>query len=131
MKGLIKADREALLQIFSDIQDDPNWFKDSVLYDLYSKRVPIQEFLELMSSDSNWSHMADKKQTKKIVNLFDRVYGYASGLSRIEEQNRRYQKNMKKISKPVKETAKVTEKKEFLKEARDRSGNKCRVCTSR
>ena len=49
-----------------------------------------------MTSDSEWTHLADKKQTHKIINLFDRVYGYATGLSRIEEQNRRYQKNKKK-----------------------------------
>lgn len=29
--------------------------------------------------------MADSKQTKKILNLFDKVYGYAKGLSRLEE----------------------------------------------
>ena len=92
MKGILQEDREALVQIFKDIHDDPNWFEDSVLYDLFSKRVPIQEFMDLMVSDSEWTHLADKKQTRKIVNLFDRVYGYATGLSRIEEQNSRYKK---------------------------------------
>ena len=46
--------------------------------------------MSLLSSDPEWSHMANKKQTGKIIELFDKTYGYTEGLSRIEEQNKRY-----------------------------------------
>ena len=52
----------------------------------------------LIAADPEWSHLASRPQTKKILDLFDRVYGYAKGLSRLEEQNRRYQRNLKKIN---------------------------------
>lgn len=40
--------------------------------------------------------MANKQQTEKIIELFDKVYGYIEGLSRIDEMNKRYQKQKQK-----------------------------------
>jgi len=40
------------------------------------------EMMNLLVSDDEWSHFASKKQTIKVFNLFDKVYGYAKGRSR-------------------------------------------------
>jgi hypothetical protein len=48
-------------------------------------RIPINEFLSMISTDTDWSHLANKEQTNKIIELFDKVYGYFKGLSRQEE----------------------------------------------
>ena len=60
----------------------------------------------MIASDTDWSHIANKPQTKKIMDLFGKVYGYVKGLSRLEEQNKRYQKNLKKIKTDAVETKK-------------------------
>jgi hypothetical protein len=52
--------------------------------------------------------MATKKQTKSIFGLFNKVYGFAEGLSRREEQQKRYQKKIK----DMKNRGKQTEKKD-------------------
>lgn len=57
-----EQDKERLLQIFIETKDDPEWFAESVFYDLYQKRIPINDFLSLLSSDPLWSHMATSKQ---------------------------------------------------------------------
>ena len=46
----------------------------------------------MLVADHEWSHIANKKQMEKILELFDKVYGYSEGLSRMEEINKRYQK---------------------------------------
>ena len=57
-----QPERQALLNIFCDVSMDPDWHEESVIFELYNQRIPIVEFLSLMSSDSEWSHMANKKQ---------------------------------------------------------------------
>ena len=57
----------------------------TLLHELFQARIPITEFISLFSSDPEWTHMADKAQTNKIIELFDKVYGYEKGLSRLEE----------------------------------------------
>ena len=74
-----------MYNIFREIVEDPSWHDESILYAVYSNRIPIVEFLALIASDPNWSHLANKAQTKKIIDLFDKVYGYAKGLTRLEE----------------------------------------------
>jgi len=90
---LHQEDKEKLIGMFSEIEDDPMWFQDSPLFLLYSQRIPILEFFSLLSSDSEWSQVANSHQTRKILNLFDKVYGYVRGLSRRDLQNARYKKN--------------------------------------
>ena len=92
------ADREAMHNIFLEIVEDPSWHDESILYDVYANRIPVVDFLALIASDPEWSHLANKAQTKKILDLFDKVYGYAKGRSRLEEQNKRYKKNIAKIA---------------------------------
>lgn len=74
-----------MLSIFRDVNDDPSWFEESTLYELYDQRIPLTEIFSLLTCDKEWSHMATKKQTKKIFELFDKVYGYTKGRSRLEE----------------------------------------------
>jgi hypothetical protein len=50
----------------------------------------------MMSSGISCSHLANKDQYKKITDLFNKVYGYVEGLSRLAAQNLRYQKQKKK-----------------------------------
>ena len=88
------ADREALLQIFRDVAQDPDWFDESLMCNLYQQRIPITEFMALFSADDDWSHMATKQQSERVFELFDKAYGYVKGLSRLEEQQKRYQKRM-------------------------------------
>lgn len=85
-----------MLNIFTNIQDDPDWTEDSFLMELMNSRISISEFFGLLASDREWSHMANKKQTETIIELFDKVYGYVEGLSRIDEMNKRYQKQRQK-----------------------------------
>lgn len=92
-----EQDKERLLQIFIETKDDPEWFAESVFFDLYQKRIPINEFLQMISSDPLWTHMATSKQQTQLKALFDKVYGYTKSLSRREEQNKRYQKRLKQI----------------------------------
>ena len=54
------------------------------MYELYQKRISVLEFLSLLSADTDWSHMASQKQTRKVFALFDKVYGFAKGLGRLE-----------------------------------------------
>ena len=76
---------------------DPDWHEESVIFELYNQRIPINEFMSLMSSDNEWSHMANKKQMEQVMTLFNKVYGFAKGLSRREEQQKRYQKKIKDL----------------------------------
>lgn len=85
-------DKELLLNIFTNIQDDPNWTEESFLLELFNSRISVAEFFGLLAADREWSHMANKKQTETIIELFNKVYGYVEGLSRIDEMNKRYQK---------------------------------------
>ena len=41
--------------------------------------------MDLMVTDEEWSHFASKKQAKKVLDLFDKIYGYAKETSRFEE----------------------------------------------
>lgn len=50
--------------------------------------------MALLSADEEWSHMASKRQSEEVLDLFDKVYGYVKGLSRLEEQQKRYQKRI-------------------------------------
>lgn len=75
-----------LQEIFKEVDQDPNWFEDSILYELYSNRIGIEEFLGLLVSDSEWSYIANKQQTKKVISLFDKVYGFVEGMSRLKQQ---------------------------------------------
>ena len=92
-----QADTDQLVQIFQETKDDPDWFIESLIYKLYSERIPISEFLGLISSDDSWSHMASAKQMHELHKLFDKVYGYTKSLSRRQEQNKRYQKRLQQI----------------------------------
>ena len=94
-------DKEALLQIFRDVAQDPDWFDESLMCNLYEQRIPIAEFMALFSADEDWSHMATKQQSERVFELFDKAYGYVKGLSRLEEQQKRYQKRMEASSKPA------------------------------
>lgn len=62
-----EEDKQILINIFTNIKDDPNWTEDSFLAELFNSRISIAEFLGLMASDREWSHMANKKQTEKII----------------------------------------------------------------
>ena len=84
-KNIHPEDREALGRIFQDISDDPDWYEDSFLFEIFSKRIPAYEFISLFFSDEQWSHIANKKQSDQILELFNKVYGYIKGLSRLEE----------------------------------------------
>ena len=59
--------------------------------------------------------MANRKQTEQIIKLFDKVYGYIEGLSRIDEMNKRYQKQRQK-EKAAKQFIKCTKDHEHTKE---------------
>lgn len=83
---------QSLVHILSSEFEDPTWMEGSLLHELFQQRIPIVEFISLFTSDAEWSHMADKAHTAKVLELFDKVYGYEKGLSRLEEQNKRYQK---------------------------------------
>lgn len=85
-----EEDRQILINIFMNIEDDPNWTEESFLAELFNSRISIAEFFSLLASDRDWSHMANKKQAERIIELFDKVYGYIEGLSRIDEMNKRY-----------------------------------------
>jgi hypothetical protein len=47
-----------------------------MLYKLFKERIPVLEFLDLISSDKNWTIFASKDQFKKILGLFDQTYGF-------------------------------------------------------
>ena len=79
-------EKDVIRDIFTDIQDDPDWHEESTIYDHYNKRIPVKEIFSLLSSDKQWSYMANKQQTEKVYELFDKIYGYDKGLSRLEEQ---------------------------------------------
>ena len=87
-----EEDRELLLNIFTTITDDPNWEEDSFFFQIFESRISISEFFSMLVADREWSYIANKKQTESILELFNKVYGYTEGLSRIEEINKRYQK---------------------------------------
>ena len=87
-----EEDRKLLYKIFQDVSSDPNWYEESIVYGIYKERIPVQEILGLLSADDDWSHMASKKQVNKVFDIFDKVYGFNKGLSRLEEQQKRYQK---------------------------------------
>jgi len=80
--------------MFEDLANDPDWYEESVLFGMLSKRIPAAEFMDLLTADPQWTHVAGKKHTEKVIELFDKVYGYTKGLSRLEEQNKRYQKRL-------------------------------------
>jgi hypothetical protein len=68
---------------------------------LYEQRIPITEFMALFSADDDWSHMATKQQSERVFELFDKAYGYVKGLSRLEEQQKRYQKRVEARAQPT------------------------------
>ena len=72
-----------ILNILTTIEDDPNWEEDSFFIHIFNNRIQISEFFGMLVSDREWSHMANKKQMDKILELFNRVYGFTEGLSRI------------------------------------------------
>jgi hypothetical protein len=93
--GSIRAeDVEALKRIFDDSEEKQNFPEESVLRELLRQRIPITEFLSLLVSDSSWSHVANKSQTLSVFELFDKVYGYVRGRTRLDEQNARYQRRI-------------------------------------
>ena len=49
------------MQIFRDVSQDPEWFDESTMFELYKQRIPITEFMALLSADVEWSHMASKR----------------------------------------------------------------------
>lgn len=98
-----------LAKIFTDVVDDPEWESESAIFELYENRIPILELLSLLTSDSKWAHVADKGQYEKILGLFNKVYGYKQGLSRIQEIQKRYREKKMVISKQ-----KQTKEKSFL-----------------
>jgi hypothetical protein len=55
-----KKDREALMTIFREVSDEPDWQDNSVLYEMYKKRIPVTEFIMLLN-DPEWAFIADKK----------------------------------------------------------------------
>ena len=71
--------------MFEDLNNDPDWYEESVLFNMLSKRIPASEFMDILTADSGWTHIAGKKHTEKVLELFDKVYGYTKGLSRLEE----------------------------------------------
>ena len=76
--GSLQEEELAMLkQIFKEVESDPQWFENSVLYELYSNRISMEEFMNLLTSDEQWSYLANDQQTKKVLNLFDKVYGFA------------------------------------------------------
>lgn len=88
-----EEDREMLQNIFTSYEEeDPNWEEDSFFLEIFNSRIQIVEFFGMLVSDHEWSHLANKKQMEKILELFDKVYGYTEGLSRVDEINKRYQK---------------------------------------
>ena len=68
-----------------DASDDPEWCEESMLYEMFRSRIPTTEFIDLFTSDKNWTHFAKKSHFDKILELFDKVYGYTRGLTRLEE----------------------------------------------
>ena len=57
-KRIKEEDKELLINIFTNIQDDPNWTEDSFLMELFNSRISIAEFFGLLAADREWSHMA-------------------------------------------------------------------------
>ena len=41
--------------------------------------------MSLLSADAEWSHVASKQQAEKVLELFNKVYGYVKGRTRLEE----------------------------------------------
>lgn len=58
--------------------------------------MPILEFLSLLSTDTEWTHLAKNKQADKVLRLLEAVYGFVRGRSRHEEEAHRFRKKMKK-----------------------------------
>lgn len=52
---------DKLIKIFEEIRDNPNWYHESNLYQLYKQRITITEFFDLMSTDRDYSHLANKE----------------------------------------------------------------------
>ena len=83
---------------------------------MYSDRIDIEEFLGLLSSDAEWSYLADDNQMKKVLNLFDKVYGYAKTMSRMKQLQMMHQKRIQNArtkvdtEKPVERTSKFENK---------------------
>ena len=96
-----------LRQIFREVESDPTWFEDSFLYELYSKRIPIDEFMSLLTSDDEWSHLANEMQTKKVLNLFDKVYGFAQTMSRMKQLQMMHKKRIQNVNTKVKTSPKT------------------------
>lgn len=94
LKNLPDEERDALLNIFKDATDDPDWFEQSMHFDVFNERIPITDFFHLLTSDAEWTTIASKAQTAKVMDLFDRVYGYSKGRSRLAEQNLRFKKRI-------------------------------------
>lgn len=61
-KGKVPQDLiDKLMNIFSEVSEDPEWHEDSYIYNLYQDRVPIQELLSLFTCDKEYSYVASKK----------------------------------------------------------------------
>lgn len=103
LKNVPEEEQEALLKIFKDATDDPEWFEKSAHFDVFSQRIPIIDFIHLLTLDSKWQKIASKAQTSKVMDLFDKVYGYSKGRSRLQEQNYRFQKRLQNAT-PSQET---------------------------
>lgn len=83
-ENLQEEEQEKLKLIFQEVSEDKNWFENSIMYDLYCQRISAVEFLTLLASDSEWSYLATQQQTKKVIALFDKVYGFAETMSRLK-----------------------------------------------
>ena len=53
-------EKEMLTDIFTEVQDDPSWKDESTMFDKYNNRISIQEIFSLLTSDANWSNIANK-----------------------------------------------------------------------
>ena len=110
-------DKYLLLEIFKDVADDPSWYEESILYEIYCQRIDVKEIMSLFTCDSHNTHWASKKQSKVILDLFDKVNGYPKHRSRFEEQQKRYAASSKAANKDGKDKKDESpEKKEKEKE---------------
>lgn len=77
------------------------WFENSVLYEMFQNRIQIDEFLSLLSSDSEWTYFATHSQVHKVLELFDKVYGFWEGMSRLKQQQMLHKKRVSKVEKRI------------------------------